>query len=307
MKQLLLAIALVLFSNIISNAQNEKFKLYIYTSQYSGACIKFTKDLSNNEQLKEVINNYDVIMVNKDAITSPNDKYAKYVGLYNDKKEYPFFVVENKDNMLQQFVGGYSSADSLIKYLDISYVKRLQPMKLAEVFVERNKKYIRNENKTLMYKLFFKYQWKGGVSVAINGSNVPLGCKEYKIGYQAGISLYRRYYKSGTSITSGLLFNSIGAKDARLNYLKVPLEFGFDANRITKYLPISLSLGGYGAYKIGGVKTAEKFDYGINARIFKTFGSFIFWVGYQRGFVKITPLNGYNNGFSLGMNMYLGI
>jgi hypothetical protein len=62
--------------------------------------------------------------------------------------------------MLQQFVGGYSSADSLIKYLDISYVKRIQPMKLAEVFVERNKKYIRNENKTLMYKLFLNISGK---------------------------------------------------------------------------------------------------------------------------------------------------
>jgi hypothetical protein len=93
MKQLLLAIALVLFSNIISNAQNEKFKLYIYTSQYSGACIKFTKDLSNNEQLKEVINNYDVIMVNKDTITNPNDKSAKYMILFYEKKEYPFLLL----------------------------------------------------------------------------------------------------------------------------------------------------------------------------------------------------------------------
>ena len=158
-----------------------------------------------------------------------------------------------------------------------------------------------------MRKLFV-YKWKFiGISAAANISNLSNDSK-YKAGYQLGLPVYRKFSSRKWKFDTGLFFNSIGAKDARLNYVMVPTEVGRTLFLLSPCgNSMNFSAGVYGAYKVGGDKTFADFDAGLRAKLYAEMGSFKFWFGYQRGMIEVVSgSKAYNNVFTLGANMYLG-
>ena len=129
---------------------------------------------------------------------------------------------------------------------------------------------------------------------------------KYKLGYQIGIPIYRHLSRK-SNFDTGLFFNSIGAKDLRLNYIMIPVEAGTKLFRIPDVYSMRLSVGAYGAYRVGSAKGYAHFDAGLRAKLYVDMGSYRFWFGYQRGLMEVLPdSKAYNNVFSLGANLYFG-
>jgi len=308
-KLFVLLVALSLFG--ISRAQNSHYTLYLYTAEYSGPCIKFTKDLSNNSKMKSTLENYNLVEVNVE--TPPKDGSEAHTYFVFSKREYPLFVVVDNNSNIVKIQHGYVSSERFIEEFDPSLFGEELYM-TAEDFsknVENRKERVSNMQKSFMYKLTYVYKWKFlGITAAANLSNLSDDSK-YKFGYQFGLPVYRGLSYSW-KFDTGLFFNSIGAKDMRLNYIMIPAEFGKTLFLLSSCgNSMNLSAGAYGAYRVGGMSvegsTLANFDAGLRAKLYAEMGSFKFWFGYQRGIIKVVSgSKAYNNVFTIGANVYLG-
>lgn len=309
-KIFVLIIALLLFG--ICRAQNSRYTLYLYTLEYSGPSVKFTKDLQNNPQMKLILEKYNLVEVNVE--TPPEDDSEARTYFIFSKREYPLFVIVDSNGDIVKVQDGYDLPEKFIEEFDTSLFGE-ELFMTAEDFnnqMEMRKERISNIQKSFGYKLYYVYKWKFiGISMATNVSNLANDSK-YRIGYQFGFPVYRELSYSW-KFDTGLFFNSIGAKDMRLNYIIIPAEFGKTLFLLSSCgNSMNLSAGAYGAYRVGGMLIDDggvlaSFDAGVRAKLHAEMGSFKFWLGYQRGFVNVLPdSKAYNNVFTLGANLYLG-
>jgi len=308
MRKFLVFIILISFWGICQ-AQDGIYTLYLYTSEYSGPCVKLSKDMQNNPQMKTALEQYDLVEINVETMTKEDATALKYYVFYKLVKEYPLFVVVDNNGNITKIHHGYDSSSEFIETLDPSTFGDT-PYMTVEDFdrISMGQKKSWNEDwsklRILLEKQFYTRGKLLGIELAQNISNLS-GDSEYKIGYQIGVPIYRRLSLK-SDFDTGIFFNSIGAKDARLNYIMIPIEVG---TRLFRFRPYSMnfSAGVYGAYKVGGDKSYEQFDTGARVKLYTDMGSFRFWLGYQRGFIDVLPdSKAYNNVCTVGANLYLG-
>lgn len=271
----------------VSKQQNKKILLY-FTAGWCGPCKWMEKYIFSDQKVIDTVNqNYIAIKFDVDSFEG-----EKLRRMYNGQGVPDFFILNSKGAILKRHQGVAKRSE----FLDFMIVDENEDAKSPEKSPAKISK---------DYNLGLRL---GTLTNTIN--NYPDA--HSKIGFSAellvGIDYNRRY-----TLRSGLGFVSKGIQGDAVNYLKLPVEFGYSIYKGSLFnLPgaVRFISAPYYALRLNNKDLGiAKTDYGIRFGLAPHIGDFNemeFELYYELGLKdKFNNIQGFQNNSSFGINISL--
>jgi len=276
------------FENVVAAARLENKRILVYfTAKWCGPCKKMDQNVFQDDSVVNIVGRYIAVKIDVDSWTAAN-----WVNRLPAKSLPTFFMLDTAGKPTSSRVG-YMEETQFLDFLgSISLAKQSNTLEAPL-----------NDTKRRIWKHKISMGFGTGVSNLTNTEAAKIFAYDARV----GISIE----KKRVFFNPYLQFASLGNADARLNYLRIPIDFGLNAYR-------GQVLGLAGGYRLlagpyyalllnqSGLNV-KKFDVGLNYGIGAYIGdidrmSFEVSFKVSQGFADVNPIMPGNQ-----QNRYIGV